>query len=199
MKSLCRTTAACALAALAGCSIVKSSRIRGDWEQVDRQRVKRLAIVTQPHPAQEPKLGELWSTLAARQVDLKRSFIIKDIQSAGDDATFDPLAHCGEGIEGVLWLRPDVKRQGEGVEAAVTGRLLRCVDGEEVWSAEAAGSWGTHDEGLEQTIADYTAEFGPEVTPYVAATYRLLLATLETLPDPVLTEEDTAEKIEHGL
>ena len=41
-------------------------------------------------------------------------------------------------------------------------------------------------------------ELGPEVEPYVAPSWRLLQATLDTLPRPVLTDEDVIEKIELG-
>lgn len=189
---------AAALALAAGCTtVVKSARIRADWEAVDRQRVKRLVIVTQPYPAGEEKVAQMWSTIAARRIDLKRDFIIKDKQAKGADAPCDPKSFCGEGIEGVLWLRPDVQKKDGGVEAAVSGTLLRCVDGVAVWTAEAAGSWNSHEEKLAQTVTDYTAEFGPEVEPYVVASYHLLHDALDTLPNPVLTEEDKEDKIEN--
>ena len=184
-------------AALGGCSVVKSSRIRDDWGQVDRQRVKRLVVVTQPLPDGNEKVGQMWSALAARHVDLKRDFIIKSREvRSGDAGAAKDL--CADGIEGVLWLLPEVKRSGNGVEAGLTGSLLRCVDGEEVWNARAEGSWESKEDRLTQTINDYAAEFGEEVRPYVVASYHLLHDTLDTLPNPVLTEEDQMDKIENG-
>lgn len=186
------------LAISSGCAVVKSSRVRDDWQTVDRERIKRLVIVTQPQPAGDAKVGELWSALAARRIDLKRSFIIKDKLNAGADQPVELKALCTEGVEGVLWLKPDVKCAGDGVEAAVDALLLRCVDGEEVWSARSAGSWSTTDDELTQTITDYTNELGESVTPFVVASYRLLHATVDTLPDPVLTEADKDDKIENA-
>ena len=188
---------AATIAATLGCSVVKSSRIRDDWQQVDRQRVKRLVVVTSPLPDGNERVAEMWSAIAARHVDLKRDFIIKDKMARGGGA-METRSLCGAGIEGVLWLAPDVKRAGNGIEAAVDEKLVRCADGEEVWSARAAGSWESFESGLQQTIQDYTAQFGTEVQPYVAASYHLLRAALDTLPNPVLTEEDQTDKIENS-
>lgn len=187
------------LTLLAGCSTVKSSRIRPDYESVDKFQVKRLVVVTWPLPDGKPEVGELWSLLARRYVNQNRDFIAKsNVALAGnpEDTSFKGL--CIEGLEGVLWLSPDVRRADKGVEAAVKARLQRCSDGQEVWAAEAAGSWPSQDDRYRELTAQYTGELGPGVEPYVAPTFRLLSATLDTLPRPTLTEADIEEKIELG-
>ena len=190
--------AASAIAALGACSVVKTARVRDDWERVDRQRLKRLLVITQPLPDGNQKVGEMWSAIAARHVDLKRDFIIKEKVARDGDRRVEARILCAEGIEGVLWLSPELRRVGGGVEAAMEGHLLRCSDGDEVWFARAAGSWESQEAGLRQTIQDYSAQFGLEVEPYVAASYHLLRAALDTLPNPVLTEEDQSDKIENS-
>ncbi|MHB8877053.1 MAG: MXAN_6521/LA_1396 family lipoprotein [Myxococcaceae bacterium] len=186
---------AAALAA-PGCSAVKMHRVRPDYEQVDKTRTKRLVVVTQPLPDGQEKVGQLFSLVARRYVNQKRNFIVKkDLAQAG---AFQPAALCGEGLEGVLWLQPTLKRAGEGVEASVRAMLLRCSDGQEVWAADAGGSFASTDELLKQVTADYAAELGAEVTAYVAPAFNLLRPTLDTLPDPVLTDDDVTEKIELG-
>lgn len=187
------------LAMLAGCATVKSHRLRPDYETVDKTQVKRLAVVTQPLPDGKQAVGDLWSLIARRYVNQNRDFIAKAntaLSGAPQDATFK--AQCAEGIEGILWLSPDVKQAGKGVEASVKAQLLRCRDGEEVWAAEAAGSWPSEDARYKELTAQYTGELGPEVTPYVAPTFRLLSATLDTLPKPALSDADVNEKIELG-
>jgi probable lipoprotein (TIGR04455 family) len=187
------------LALLSGCATVKSSHIRPDYETVDKTQVKRLVVVTQPLPDGKPKVGELWSLIARRYVNQNRDFIARSniaIDGNPEDTSFKGL--CVENLEGVLWLSPDVKRTGKGVEASVKAQLLRCRDGQEVWGAEAAGSWPSEDERYKETTAQYTDELGPEVTPYVAPTFRILSATLDTLPRPQLSEADVEEKIELG-
>ena len=187
------------LVLLAGCATVKSSRVRPDYETVDKTQVKRLLVVTQPLPDGKQEVGELWSLITRRYVNQNRDFIAKAnvaLPNSPEDASFQRL--CTEGIEGILWLSPDVKRTGKGVEAAVKAQLLRCRDGQEVWTAEAAGSWPSEDDRYKELTAQYTSEIGPEVTPYVAPTFRLLSATLDTLPRPKLGDADVEEKIELG-
>ncbi|HSP79127.1 MAG TPA: MXAN_6521/LA_1396 family lipoprotein, partial [Myxococcaceae bacterium] len=128
------------LALLAGCSAVRYSRIRPDYEAVDKHQVKRLAVLTQPLPEGQRSLGELWSLIARRYVNQNRNFIAKAhlaLPGQPEDLTFRALcAGVGleedvENLEGILWLVPNVERAGEGVQAAVIARLLRCSDGEE--------------------------------------------------------------------
>ena len=194
-----RLALALGLVLLAGCATVKSSRVRPDYEAVDKTQVKRLAVVTQPLPDGRQEVGELWSLIARRYVNQNRDFIARSsiaFPGTPEDTSFKGL--CVENLEGILWLSPDVKRTGKGLEAAVKAQLVRCRDGQEVWGAEAAGSWPSEDERYKETIAQYTSELGPEVSPYVAPTFRLLSATLDTLPRPQLSEADVEEKIELG-
>ncbi|ADO75061.1 MXAN_6521/LA_1396 family lipoprotein [Stigmatella aurantiaca] len=187
------------LALLAGCSAVKKSTIRPDYEQVDKQRVKRLAVVTQPLPDGQQAVGDLWSLIARQYVNQNRDFLVKEHAATSgplDDAGIQAL--CVNGIEGVLWLHPQVKRTQNGAEAAVQARLVRCGDGEDVWSAEAGGSWESQDPKFRERTEQYISQFGPSVEPYVVPSYKLLMATLNTLPNPQLTEQDIDEKIELG-
>ncbi len=187
------------LGLLAGCATVKNQRLRPDYDQVDKQQVKRLVVVTQPLPDGKTAVGELWSLVARQWVNQNRDFIVKSNVALPDrpaDAAFKGL--CVEGLEGVLWLDPGIVLKGDGAEASVKAKLVRCRDGEEVWAAEAAGSWGSKDEDYEQRVAQYVQELGEEVAPYVVPTTKLLAATLGTLPNPELTESDKDEKIELG-
>src|ERR671931_1968853 len=89
--------AASAIAALGGCSVVKTARVRDDWERVDRQRLKRLLVITQPLPDGNQKVGEMWSAIAARHVDLKRDFIIKEKVARDGDRRVGARALCAGG------------------------------------------------------------------------------------------------------
>src|SRR6202022_1931546 len=103
--------------------------------------------------------------IARRYANQKREFLAKK-ELADNGSQAKPTDVCGEGLEGVLWLKPTVSHSGGGFEAQVDARLLRCSDGQETWAAQAAGSWSRHDDTLKQTASQYATELGPEVEPY---------------------------------
>lgn len=177
------------------CSVVKHTRTREDWPTVDANRVKRLLVVTSPFPDAKQSVAQLWSRIARRYTNQKRDFLAKE------EAVMETLAngakgYCQEGIEGVIHLAPNVARKGNGVEASVKAQLIRCVDAEVVWETDAAGSWDSVDPVMQSITQQYASELGAEVEPYVAPTFHLLKATLDTLPNPILTEADKDERIE---
>src|SRR5690242_15123924 len=114
-------------ALLCACATVKASHLREDYEQVDKQRVKRLLVVSAPIPEGGPKVAELFSLIARRDINLKRNFLVKDGVAASE---LGPVKdRCGEGYEGVLHLEPTLHREDAKVAAGLKARLLRCVDG----------------------------------------------------------------------
>jgi probable lipoprotein (TIGR04455 family) len=170
--------------------------LRPDYDQVDKAKTKRLAIATQPPPEDSRQLGELWGLIARRYVNQKRNFLAKAhlVESA---EKFERSRFCTDGLEGVLWLRPrEVREQETKVQLGVVAQLLRCADGERIWEAEAKGTWPQNDETLRALTEQYVAELGPKVRPFAAGSFHLLKATLDRLPDPVLSDDDVSEKIE---
>lgn len=193
--SMSRILVVAVLAFSTGCSVVKHTRTREDWKTVDATRVKRLVIATSPLPDGNQKVGELWSRIAKRYTNQKRDFLAKeDVAVASLDGGAKSL--CKDGIEGVIHLAPNLVRKGNGMEASVKAQLVRCRDAEVVWETDAAGSWDSVDPVLQSTTQQYASEIGAEVEPYVAPSFHLLKATLDTLPNPVLTEADKDERIE---
>lgn len=183
------------LVALTACGPVRHATIRGDFEQVDKKTLLRLVVLTAPLPLEDPELGAMWSTMARRYANHHRDFIAK-VERA--EAT-PPTDLCIEGIDGVLHLSPTLTQDGEGVQVEVQGRLLRCADLTEVWSAAVGGSWPSQDSQVSTVIDEYQSEHGPRVTPFIAPSFHALRALLDTLPRPVLErEEDIMEKIELG-
>jgi probable lipoprotein (TIGR04455 family) len=183
------------LFALAACGPVKSSFVRPDYEQVDRTKTVRLAVVTSPLPAQNEKIGALWSEIARKYTNDHRDFIVK-VERAGEAMPDGLCADLDTPIEGVLHLAPKVAAAGDGVEASVNARLTRCRDKELVWSAEAGGSWPSDDATLVEVRKHYVEKYGPEVSAFVAPTFQLLRAVLETLPKPALDDAGVMEKID---
>jgi probable lipoprotein (TIGR04455 family) len=176
------------------CSVVKMHRLSPSWETDDRLKVKRIALVVQPLPGSDEKVGAMFARLARRYVHQKKEFLlVSDTARAAPPA--DKSADCPDKVDGILVLTPTVTPQEGGFALDVKAQLLRCSDGQEVWASEAAGSFPSKDEGLKEVAANYAREYGEVVEPYVAPTMRLLRPMLDTLPNPVLTAEDQDEKM----
>ncbi|MBI3182328.1 MAG: MXAN_6521/LA_1396 family lipoprotein [Myxococcales bacterium] len=179
-----------------GCSVVKMHRVMPGYGATERTRTKRLLCLARAGPEGTEKVSELFALVARRYVNQKRNFLVKAHGTAS--APLELRAHCQEGVEGVLWLEPELERKEGGVQARLEARLLRCEGGAEIWAADAAGSFPAEDPGLKEVTAQYVAELGAEVGPYVPSALYLLRPALDTLPDPLLSEEEVEEKIELG-
>ncbi|HVE87894.1 MAG TPA: MXAN_6521/LA_1396 family lipoprotein [Myxococcales bacterium] len=196
MKTTSRAVLAlAALGLLLGC-VIREARLRPDYETVDKLQTRRLAVVTQPLPEGVQVLGDMWSLMARRQVNLKRQFIAKETAALVE--AFEPRSRCKEGVEGILWLKPNVKRDGKYLFTEVTATLFRCTDGAVVWEAEGAGRWPQRDEGVKEITARYVSEMGPDVETYAGPAFHLIKALVDQMPNPVLNEKDKDEKIELG-
>ncbi len=181
------------LALLSGCSVVKMARVRDDWPTAYATKVKRLTVVVQPLPNGQQKAGEAWARIVRRYVNMKRNFLVR--AELVQPAPVELATVCVEGTEGMLWIKPVVTPSGDGFEASVEARLVRCGDGIELWAADAGGSFSKKDERLIEVTAIYGKEYGPEVEPYVPLAMNILRPMLDTLPNPVLTKEEEDEKI----
>lgn len=177
------------------CGSVRQVTIRADYEQTDQRTLLKLAVITAPLPANDPAVGAMWSAIARRYVNHHRDFIAK-VERA---EPLMPKDLCGEGIDGVLHLTPTLTPTDSGAEVEVEGRLFRCKDGVEVWQASSGGSWSSQDPNVSTVIQEYEEEYGAGVTPFVAPSFHALRALLDTLPRPILeNEDDIMEKIELG-
>ena len=178
---------------LSGCAVVKASHVREDYESEDKTKVKRVMVLVQPLPDGNQKVGDSWARIARRYVNQKRDFIAQADEARADAPTLADV--CTGNLEGVLWLKTRATKKGDGVEAQVDASLLRCRDGQEVWSASAGGSWGVADSLLVGQAENYGHDYGAEVVPYVPAAYNLLRPTLDTLPKPTINSEEQDEKV----
>ena len=172
--------------------MVRKSRVSTDWESIYKGQLKRITVLVQPLPESNQNVGAMFARVARRYVHMKRNFLVK---SDSAKSTADWKAECGEGIDGVLLLRPLVESSEKSVTARTEGSLLKCGDGSEAWSGEVAGKVVSEDEGLKEVAANYGRENGPEVVKYVPAAMHLLRPLLDTLPQPELNDADVDEKL----
>ena len=100
-------------------------------------------------------------------------------------------------LDGVLILRLRVvSRDDEEVDLGLTARLVRARDGVEVWRADASDDFESADEDLEKLTATYRGRYGDTADAFVAPLFLLFRDAFESLPSPMLDEEDVLEKIE---
>lgn len=184
---------ALALILLSGCSVVKTTRVADDWNTAWADKVKRLTVVVQPPPDGQQKAGEAWSRIARRYVNMKRNFLVRAELVQTEPVVLATV--CVDGTEGMLWLKPVVTAKGDGFEAQLDGKLLRCGDGLELWAGQAGGSFPTKDNKLIEVTAMYGKEYAPEVERYIPLGMNLMRPLLDTLPNPVLTKEEEDEKV----
>lgn len=179
---------------LPACGPSVESFVRADYPQVDARAVKRVALVVAPPPGGDEATGRMWSLVARRWTNQHRNFIVKRNTTA---LTFDRTTACA-GMQGVIRLNPGVTPDGDGFAVDLDAELLRCTDGERIWSARVAGSFEADDEHVQAMRDVYEREVGPSAGPQVAAAIHSVRAAFETLPQPVLTEDEEMEKIELG-
>lgn len=184
----------CALLFLAACGPSVHSQLRADYDDIDRQHVARVAVVATPLPNDDALQGKLWSLLARRYINQHRDFIVKNHSAA---PTLQRDAAC-TGQDGVLVLQVSARPKGGDVAIELRAQLLRCRDGEEVWSGSVRGSWPSAEPNVGELRAHYAAEVGEAIEPFVAPAFYALRALLETLPQPVLDDAAQMEKIELG-
>lgn len=175
------------------CSNVQWAYTRDDYALKDQKTVKRLVLALQPLPEGNAKAGSIFARVARRFVNMKREFLVRKEQVQADTLQFGAM--CTDGAEGVLWLEPDLKPEGNGYRGSVEARLLRCPDAREVWCGKASGFVASTDEGLTSVADTYAKEFGDDSKRYVAPALNLLRPLLERLPNPILSEEDVTEKM----
>src|SRR5256885_487625 len=143
-----RTTLVAIVMLASGCSVVKMHRVRDDYLADDATKTRRLVLVVRTDA--DPKVGELFATVARRYVHQKRDFfyVKKSFAQAGP-VKVPELCGGEEKPEGVLVLATAVRESWVDVQA----RLLRCRDEQEVWAGVVAGSFASHDELLKE-VAD---------------------------------------------
>jgi len=181
------------------CSAVESTYVRAGYDAKTPDAVKRIAIVAWALP-DHPKLGDVLRQVTADRVQLKMQYLVYRVELIDTEwrAVCGPLGAEGEGaLEGVLAVQAiDVKLAGEDIELRLVAELHRCADGELLWRAEGFEGTESKDDDLTKLTESYQTKLGEAAGRYAAPVFLILRDILETLPDPVLTDDEIMEKIE---
>jgi hypothetical protein len=75
--------------------------------------LKRLAVVVQPLPEGQARVGEAFALIARRYVNQKRDFLVKVERFEAEAPALDALCGGDDAIEGVPWLHLTLVAKGE--------------------------------------------------------------------------------------
>jgi probable lipoprotein (TIGR04455 family) len=177
-------------------SAVDSSYLLRGYPGHDAAAVKRIAVAAWA-PADHHEIGALAADIATDFVKLRKNYLVHEpivVQRDFGEA-------CSPGLEGVLAIRvlevalADADRV---VTTRIEASLYRCADGALLWRTTGALTAASNDQSLQSLAAAYGERAGAAAARFAAPLFALLQQLLVPLPDPVLTDEEIAEKIELG-
>jgi probable lipoprotein (TIGR04455 family) len=89
-----------------------------------------------------------------------------------------------------------LKSQGGDLSVDMTADLQRCDSGALVWKVEIDDTNEQKNADLKELANVYRREFGAVADALAAPFFVVLKQAFDSLPSPVLTDEETMEKIE---
>jgi probable lipoprotein (TIGR04455 family) len=186
---------ACALISLMlvsfACSSVRRRFIAEGYTKNPGQMIKRIVIISEISP-QKKELTRLVSAMTRDVIKTNRNYLVYGILSTEHD-----VAEACKTRDGVLKMRVDkADAKGERVDLKITGELRRCSDSSVVWSATARASGKSRNRSLENLVRSYVEEHGKQAEIYAAPAFNVVEHIVETMPNPLLTEDELIEKID---
>ena len=177
-----------------GCA-VRSVYVTPGFDLKDKNEVKRLAVGATPIPGQPARAAELLARMALRHVNQHKDYIAVDDQVLKAASGWKAL--CGDEIHGVVRVMvARLKSRGGDLTVDMTADLQRCDSGALVWKVEIDDTNEQNNEDLKELASVYRREFGQVADALAAPFFVLLKQAFDSLPSPVLTDEETMEKIE---
>ncbi len=173
---------------------VRYSRIKSGYESSERLRLKRIMLLVESAHTDE-KIRKLFAAVAREYISHHKEYIFFPKLL---DPAVDLVSHCAkEKLDGILTVRfyRLEKREGQ-VDMEVQSALYGCSTPAIVWEALARNNYASQDSDLTTLTTSYTNRIGPEIADYAAPFYLIERKLFESLPDPLLTEEDIEAKIE---
>jgi len=173
------------------CTSVRHRFLVEGYTRNPEQMIKRIVILSEGSP-QDKDLAGLLNAITRDVIKTNRNYLVY-----GTLLTERDVAEACKTREGVLKVRVNkANAAGERVELEMTGELRRCSDHSLVWSASARSSGKSRNRSLENLIRSYVEEYGKQAEIFAAPAFNVIEDIVETMPNPVLTEEELIEKVE---
>ena len=178
---------------LVSCSSVHAVYQQPGYDGHHNDAIKRIAVVGWASPAY-PNLNEVLSRVTTDLIKLRKNYLV---HSSG--ATPRSWTEMCAKLDGVLMVRAlNVQAADGSINLTLAAELFRCTDGALAWRAEGEKRNRSRDEDLTNLTGSYHADLGAAADTYAAPAFALIQQLIESLPDPVLNDEDVTEKIELG-
>lgn len=177
----------------AACSAVQSVYVQPGYDIHQPSVIKRIAVVGWA-PAAQPGLDAVLSHVTADLIKLRKNYLVHTVGIVKQS-----WAETCDKLEGVLAVRTLRLLPQEGnVTLALTAELYDCRDGAMVWRAAGERRGKSADADLASLTDVYRRELGAAAETYAAPAFALVQQLIESLPDPILNDDDVLEKIEIG-
>jgi probable lipoprotein (TIGR04455 family) len=184
-----------ALCALGSGCAVRSVYVKPDFEQTDRQTLKRVAVAATPLPGAPAETASLLARIARRYVHQHKDYLATGDQALAQAGAWRALCNQ-DGLHGVLRVMvKTLEDRGSKLTLEMTADLLRCDSGVTVWRVEIRDTNDTQDTDLKELAGVYAREFGELARRYAAPLFIAVKTGFDSLPSPVLDDEETMEKI----
>lgn len=178
------------LAAFA-CSSVRHQFIVRGYTKDPARMIKRIVVFVEP-PAGTTDLAGLIGAMTRDVIRTNRNYLVY-----GTLSTEREMTEACQNRDGVLRMRVNkAEAAGDRVTLEIAAELRRCSDGSVVWSASARSSGKSRNRSLENLIRSYVEEHGKQAEIYAAPAFNIIEDIVETLPNPMLTEDELTEKID---
>ena len=178
-----------------GCT-VKYTYLKPNYNKVERQSLKRIALVIEPYKALPENINNLLFTIEKEYLSIKTNYIIKNQIIVLENQNAQNVCRSKFKLNGYLITRlEELKIRKNNVDIALRLILYDCSHNK-IWESYGKNSYRSNDSSLRATIDSLTNRTGENVRLFVAPIYRLTNLLLKSLPQPNLTDEEEIEKIE---
>jgi probable lipoprotein (TIGR04455 family) len=173
------------------CSSVHRRFLVEGYTRNPGRMIKRIVILSEGSPENKDLAG-LLNAVTRDVIKTNRNYLVYGTLSTERD-----VVEACKARDGVLKMRMDrADAKGERVDLEITGELRRCSDHSLVWSASARSSGRSRNRSLENLIRSYVEEYGKQAEVFAAPAFNVIEDIVETMPNPVLTEDELIEKID---